>query len=76
MTYLKRDLYPKYIKNLTTQLKNGQKIQMQFSSKHIQIAREKMVSIASHEGNAHQSHSEIPLHTLQDDCNQKDINKC
>ena len=43
------------------------------SKEHIQIANkhEKMLNIATHQGNANQNHNKISIHTTQNDNYQK-----
>lgn len=41
-----------------------------------QRACAKMLSIISHQGNANQTHSEVPLHTHEAEQNNKDTLKC
>ena len=37
-----------------------------------QQTHEKMLKVIYHQGNANQNHNEIPSHTCQNDCYQKD----
>ena len=62
-------------KKQTTQLKNGQRIQIGISPKKTYTwptGHEKMLNITNHQGNANQNHNEILPHICQNGCYQKD----
>ena len=56
-------------------LKKGKRTEQTFFQRRNadgQQAHEKMLSITNHHGNANQNHNEIPPHTSQNGCHQKD----